>query len=91
MLLGLPDRWAIASKSACLKPDEEIPFQPIVFGVVSRIAHDCVSKAPFTMGSPHSIIFSRVMGDKVFRQAAEEHIAKEVYERIRQMADADAD
>jgi hypothetical protein len=31
------------------------------------------------------------MGDKVFRQAAEEHIAKEVYERIRQMADADAD
>ena len=28
-------------------------------------------------------IFSRVMGDKAFRQAAQEHIAKEVYERIR--------
>ena len=28
-------------------------------------------------------IFSRVMGDKAFRSAAQEHLAKEVYERVR--------
>lgn len=31
-------------------------------------------------------IFSRVMGDASFRKAAQEHLAKEVYERVRQGA-----
>jgi type I restriction enzyme R subunit len=36
-------------------------------------------------------IFSRVMGDKDFRKAAQEHLAKEVYDRIRRQQDADRD
>lgn len=27
-------------------------------------------------------IFARVMGDKAFREAAQEHLAREVYERV---------
>jgi type I restriction enzyme, R subunit len=34
-------------------------------------------------------IFSRVMGDEAFRKAAREHIAREVYDRIRGQKGAD--
>ncbi|MBS0556674.1 MAG: type I restriction endonuclease subunit R [Proteobacteria bacterium] len=34
-------------------------------------------------------IFARVMGDKAFRQAAQEHLAQEVYERIRNRSTAE--
>ena len=33
-------------------------------------------------------IFTRVMGDKAFRKAAQEHLAKEVYERVRRTESA---
>ena len=35
-------------------------------------------------------IFRRVMSDKAFRGAAQEHIAREVYERIRSQSEAQA-
>jgi type I restriction enzyme, R subunit len=36
-------------------------------------------------------IFSRVMGDKEFREAAKEHLAREVYERATKKQEASAD
>jgi type I restriction enzyme, R subunit len=36
-------------------------------------------------------IFSRVMSDKKFREAAQEHLAREVYERVKKNEEASAD
>ena len=36
-------------------------------------------------------IFSRVMSDRKFREAAQEHLAREVYERVKKNEEASAD